>query len=710
MLFSLALTSNASAAADNLTDNLNGNSIQYSVQTQNTTEILQNTTDKESIESSGDLSSENITKNNLSKTNSNKTNFNSDSNNIKGAAGEPGEISSGKVSFTIQEVINAAIDVKKFLEGNKYLPEYIKINGTLVNQATFLQLLTATTLKINNSDSTLIDLINVKLPGSGTETVTPGTFTKTEYLALAQTIQNYINNNQKAPATISTSLGNLGFDSLIYLYSRGLSLYKSINVLPTFLGVRPWGSVPIIDTGKTSISTDDVVNTAVEVRNFVNYHKFLPEFITVGGVVVNQATFLELLTEALVKIGGGGSGSLTLVNVKQPVSGSETVTPGTFSKSEYLALAGTIQSYFSNNQKAPSSVSTVFGNVKFESLIYLYSRALSLYKSINVLPTFLGVRPWGSVPIIDTGKTSISTDDVVNTAVEVRNFVNYHKFLPEFITVGGVVVNQATFLELLTEALVKIGGGGSGSLTLVNVKQPVSGSETVTPGTFSKSEYLALAGTIQSYFSNNQKAPATISTSLGNVKFESLIYLYSRVLSNYKEDGNKLPALTTIRSWSTTNIPIMDDFFTVQQITKAAIDVKKFVEGNKYLPEYITINGVVVNQSQFLYLIATATLHINTGDNSLITLLSANVPGNPSETISGGSLLSSEYLTLANTIKKYIESNHKAPSSISTSLGTMSYQSLLYMYCRILNQNSLNQNLPILINVKPWKTSNIPIY
>ncbi|MDO5836827.1 MAG: hypothetical protein Q4P17_09980 [Methanobacterium sp.] len=68
----MALTSNASAAADNLTDNLNGNSIQYSVQTQNTTEILQNTTDKESIESSGDLSSENITKNNLSKTNSNK--------------------------------------------------------------------------------------------------------------------------------------------------------------------------------------------------------------------------------------------------------------------------------------------------------------------------------------------------------------------------------------------------------------------------------------------------------------------------------------------------------------------------------------------------------------------------------------------------------------------------------------------------------------
>ena len=710
VLFTLALTSNASAA-DNLTDDLNGNSTQYAIQTQNTLEILQNTTDKEAIQSSDDISSEKSTNNNSSNITYNKPSSNSEQSNIDGAAGDPTEsICYNKVSFTIQGIINAASDVKKFLEGNKYLPEYININGTLVNQATFLQLLTATTLKINNSDNTLIDLINVQQPGSGTETVTPGTFTKAEYLALAGTIQTYIGSNQKAPATVSTSFGNIGFNSLIYLYSRGLSLYKSINVLPAFLAVRPWGSIPITDTTKNSITTQDVVSTAVEVRNFVNYHKFLPEYINVNGVVVNQATFLELLTEAMVKIGNGDTSSLTLVNVKQPASGSETITPGTFTKVEYLALAGTIQTYIGSNQKAPSSVSTVFGNVKFESLIYLYSRGLSLYKSINVLPAFLAVRPWGSIPITDTTKNSITTQDVVSTAVEVRNFVNYHKFLPEFIMVGGVVVNRATFLELLTEALVKIGNGGSGSLTLVNVKLPGSGSETVTPGTFTKAEYLVLAGTIQTYIGSNQKAPATVSTGLGNVKFESLIYLYSRVLSNYKEDGNKLPALITVRSWAAANIPIVDEFFTVQQITKAAVDVKKFVEGNKYLPEYITVGGVVVNQSQFLYLITTATLNINTGDSSLITLISASVPGTSSETVTGGSLLSSEYLTLASTIKKYIESNHKAPGSVSTSLGTMSYQSLLYMYCRILNQNSLNQDLPILINVKPWKTINIPIY
>ena len=32
--------------------------------------------------------------------------------------------------------------------------------------------------------------------------------------------------------------------------------------------------------------------------------------------------------------------------------------------------------------------------------------------------------------------------------------------------------------------------------------------------------------------------------------------------------------------------------FTNEQIIQAALDVKRFLEGNKYLPDYITINGI----------------------------------------------------------------------------------------------------------------------
>ncbi|WP_300426116.1 chitobiase/beta-hexosaminidase C-terminal domain-containing protein [Methanobacterium sp.] len=458
-----------------------------------------------------------------------------------------------------------------------------------------------------------------------------------------------------------------------------------------------------------SFTIEQIIKAANEVKVFVEAYKVLPEYITVNGELVNQATFLQLLSAAVIQINSSDVTPIALNSVKQPTVVYESGSVGTFAVAEYLQVAQQIQSYIENYGMAPGNLTTSLGSIKFNSLLYMYTRALGMYKSNGVLPSFLAVRPWGTFPIVDTNKGSITSQDVVNTAVEVRNFVNYYKYLPEYITVNGVVVNQATFLELLSEAVLKIGNGDTSALILVNVKQPGSGVETVTTGNFNETEYLALAQIIQTYMVGNGQSPAIISTSLGNVRFESLLYLYSRVLGSYKEDSNKLPALVTIRSWSTANLPIRDEFFTVEQITKAAIDVKRFVEGNKYLPEYITVNGVMVNQSQFLYLIATATLHIDSVDNSLINLVTASVPGVSSETVTGGSLLSSEYLTLANTIKNYIESNQKAPSSVSTSLGTMSYQSLLYMYCRILNLNSVNQDLPILINVKPWKTANIPI-
>ncbi|MBF4474242.1 MAG: hypothetical protein ISP06_02055, partial [Methanobacterium formicicum] len=178
-------------------------------------------------------SSDNLT---TTDTNTNATNQsfssenNSESDNYQAAGEAP-------PSFTNEQIIQAALDVKRFLEGNKYLPEYITINGIQVNQATFLQLLTQTTIKINNSDTTTTELINIKQPPTGTETVTPGTLTQNEYLNLAQNILTYINTNQQAPATMSTVFGNIKFQSLLYLYTRALSMQKTYGTLPTFLAV-----------------------------------------------------------------------------------------------------------------------------------------------------------------------------------------------------------------------------------------------------------------------------------------------------------------------------------------------------------------------------------------------------------------------------------------------------------------------------------------
>ena len=73
-----------------------------------------------------------------------------------------------------------------------------------------------------------------------------------------------------------------------------------------------------------------------------------------------------------------------------------------------------------------------------------------------------------------------------------------------------------------------------------------------------------------------------------------------------------LPVFFNVKPWKTTNIPINDKTtFTVAEVTLAAVDVKLFVDGNGSLPEWITVGGVFLNQSQF-NLLTSSVILINT--------------------------------------------------------------------------------------------------
>jgi hypothetical protein len=634
-------------------------------------------------------------------------NTNTEGNTTFQAAGE------SPISFTNPQVIKSAAEVKDFLEITGTLPTLITINGTQVSQAQFLQLLTTVVLKVNNANTTSTTLIDVSLPPTGTENVNLGTLTQNEYLTIAQNILTYINTNKQAPNTANSSLGTIKFQSLIYMYTRALYMYKSTSKLPTYLSIRPWGTLPITDTSKTSITTTDVINIAMAVKGFIEVYKTLPEYINIQGIIVNQATFLQLLATTTLQLNTTTNTPLTLTNTANPTTtGTETVVLGTLNKTEYLTIAQNILTYTNNNKQAPNTANSSLGTIGFKSLIYLYSRALNLYNTNKALPTYLIVQTWSTnnIPITDTSKTSITTTDVINTAIAVKGFIEVYKTLPEYINIQGIIVNQATFLHLMVTTVININNSDSSSIGLEFVKLPDSLSENLNSGAITLNDYLQIAQNIKNYVkNNNNKAPATISTSLGNIGFQSLLYLYCRIL-NHQNINNQLPGLATVRGWSVTNIPIVDEFFTIQQITSVASEVKSFVDVTKSLPEYIKIGGLYVNQSQFLYLINTATLNINNENNDLIILSKATLPTVINEDMVTGSLMIDDYVELAQNIKTFIETNEKAPSGMSTSLGLVGFKSLIYMYSRALHQYNLNHALPVLITLKAWSSSNIPIY
>jgi hypothetical protein len=142
--------------------------------------------------------------------------------------------------------------------------------------------------------------------------------------------------------------------------------------------------------------------------------------------------------------------------------------------------------------------------------------------------------------------------------------------------------------------------------------------------------------------------------------------------------------------------------YTVGQICEAAGRVNTFIEANHALPNCVQL-GLQVSMPQFLRLLCNGVLQTST---TPIEIKGVATPENPSEDMHSGNLDKNEYLDLASRIKSFMDSNAMAPNYGSTTLGKIGYESLIYLYSRVMNFYGTNHALPNYAVVYPWSTSN----
>lgn len=176
----------------------------------------------------------------------------------------------------------------------------------------------------------------------------------------------------------------------------------------------------------------------------------------------------------------------------------------------------------------------------------------------------------------------------------------------------------------------------------------------------------------------------------------------SSTINNNPSSNTELPrGPSTTGSVSSTLTSEPTVTFTTSQIIDASSRVKSFVETNKRLPNYVTINNIDIEMPEFLEILSDATLKINSGSNSTVTLTSVNIPTSPSESFKSGNIKKTEYINLANKINSFINTNGRLPNYITTSLGKMRYESLINMFSRILAFYDTNKRLPTYVSVQP---------
>ncbi|MDL2271291.1 hypothetical protein LJC03_05765 [Methanobrevibacter sp. OttesenSCG-928-I08] len=137
----------------------------------------------------------------------------------------------------LNDVISEAEYVKNYIANNYKLPDSVNIGGHEYSMSQLLYLLFVAIIQINNEDTSNMAIVNVDNPTNPLKGANLGNLYKEEYLSIAQTFIGQMPNGV-APNYASSSLGNIGFESLIYAYARAVAYYGNNGVLPAYTAIK----------------------------------------------------------------------------------------------------------------------------------------------------------------------------------------------------------------------------------------------------------------------------------------------------------------------------------------------------------------------------------------------------------------------------------------------------------------------------------------
>lgn len=146
------------------------------------------------------------------------------------------------VKFDDCDLLQTSKEVKEFIDGNKFFPEWITIDREMVNRANYLKMACECTINILAGKRLQVEsggYLNAPTPQ---ENVKSGKIYKDEYKDIARRVLNFIQTKNIAPNYATSSLGKIGFLNLIYIFARILAFYKKEGYMPNYATVNPVNS------------------------------------------------------------------------------------------------------------------------------------------------------------------------------------------------------------------------------------------------------------------------------------------------------------------------------------------------------------------------------------------------------------------------------------------------------------------------------------
>ena len=327
------------------------------------------------------------------------------------------------VKFSNKDIMSAATELKKYVEKNGKLPDYITLCGEKISMGEFLYLLSKSIINLNGGSNSDITAKNVKDPSYPNGGVTNGNLYKAGYVDLAKRIVSFTDKNNQAPNYGGSTLGNIQFQTMIYGFAKIVDYYKNNKVMPNYVSfdkkisttlnkVVPnyngkngitVGSSSTNDSGtggnsgsngssnSDTISLANIKDAGARVEAFVKNNGVLPNYVVINGKQYSMTDFLYLASTAIVNINKGVSSGVVAKTFKAPSNPTGSSINGNIYKNDFVDLASRVSAYMVKNGQAPNYGSSTLGNMQFQTLILCFSKILEFSKSEGRLPNYLAL-------------------------------------------------------------------------------------------------------------------------------------------------------------------------------------------------------------------------------------------------------------------------------------------------------------------------------
>lgn len=153
-----------------------------------------------------------------------------------------------------------------------------------------------------------------------------------------------------------------------------------------------------------------------------------------------------------------------------------------------------------------------------------------------------------------SSQSEFTISQITDAASRVKTYTETNHKLPNYVQISSQQISMPDFLRLMAVCTTKINSGSTSKISSKHLNSPPSPSENLNNGNIYKSEYVDMAKRIETFSNSNNMAPNYVRSSIGNIRFENTVYIYSKIL-NYHKQHNVLPNYVSVSKWNSNTDP-----------------------------------------------------------------------------------------------------------------------------------------------------------